>query len=131
MVCQLLCEHTSNRQVTDACSFFYSLFIICINTTVNKVTFIVREIPNKYINISIKSINTTSILTAIAMHFGWQTTSAYYHFLLRHFTTIFFKSPLILIYKFRQNIYFSTNPQPFIISHLCKFVNLTTPKMCN
>ena len=49
--CQLMCEHTSNQQVTDACSFFYSLFIICINTTVNKAKFIVRETPNKYINI--------------------------------------------------------------------------------
>ena len=48
---QLMCEHTSNQQVTDACSFFYSLFIICINTTVNKAKFIVRETPNKYINI--------------------------------------------------------------------------------
>ncbi len=101
--CQLMCEHTSNQQVTDACSFFYSLFIICINTTVNKAKFIVRETPNKYINISIKSINTTSILIVITMFFGGKP-----HLLIiiscDCYCTIFFYCCLSFLFnKFRQN----------------------------
>ena len=37
---------------------------------VNKAKFMVREIPNMYININIKSINTTSILIVKTMYIG-------------------------------------------------------------
>ena len=62
--CHISCNNTSAGQSKDVL-FYYSLFVQFMYIIVNKATFIVRDIPNKYIKNNINSINTTSLSHSI------------------------------------------------------------------